>query len=441
MQSFQVRWQDFRDGKFTQDCSSIELIRNGSDEVTYQGPGELWQEEGTLFFKSFCREGASSAIKGMFRGLENVRVGKLVPASNYYSMRVVAFDGSIWSADNVSVGQSYSFTTGQAIIKGLLRQLTCVHSVSSSSKLFCIRLLFTGQKHEDWRILAEEEIACDEIGCRIKIILERASDVQVKITSAYKLPEDFEVRVIEALRYVLAKVLHVSVVEHSTNGSVETELISPVRSSETRLLPPLMIDSAGGENLRRLFERYLNFVRLNASTQFVHQCSAHLRHACEASANSIEAEVIGLCVAVEGLAGLLHYERSAADSQNIRVIRETNAKWLKKRAFNTVLRERVEGLLSQLMHARVQDRVQSLVERGQLDRSCLRAWKILRNKGVHGKKSKLDRADDESIQELLDDVHKVYVCMYQITFALIGYEGAFSNYAAEGFRVDAYPLR
>jgi hypothetical protein len=41
----------------------------------------------------------------------------------------------------------------------------------------------------------------------------------------------------------------------------------------------------------------------------------------------------------------------------------------------------------------------------------------------------------------LDDLHKVYVCLYQITFALIGYEGRFSNYAADEFPIETYPLR
>jgi hypothetical protein len=65
----------------------------------------------------------------------------------------------------------------------------------------------------------------------------------------------------------------------------------------------------------------------------------------------------------------------------------------------------------------------------------------LRNKWLHPERQKIsDLNDDSKIQELLDNVHKVYVCMYHITFALIGYEGRFTNYASRGFNEKGYPL-
>src|SRR5439155_18328816 len=83
-------------------------------------------------------------------------------------------------------------------------------------------------------------------------------------------------------------------------------------------------------------------------------------------------------------------------------------------------------------------RLEHLTQTGQLDSSCTKAWSSLRHKSVHPKT--LDLLDDRAFQELLDQIHGVYVCMYQITFALIGYEGTFSNYAKEGFPVETYPI-
>jgi hypothetical protein len=64
-----------------------------------------------------------------------------------------------------------------------------------------------------------------------------------------------------------------------------------------------------------------------------------------------------------------------------------------------------------------------------------------RGRSAQPRDSKLEEFDDEKLQDLLDDLHKVYVCLYQITFALIGYEGRFSNYAADEFPIETYPLR
>jgi hypothetical protein len=443
MNSEQLWWQPFREGKVKQNCSTIELSKNGSNEVAYQGPGELWQDrDGALFFKCYCSEHASSSIATMLCELAALQPGKLIPTSNYYFVRIVTSDGQEWTADNISPSRDHSLITGQVVVTGRLGSLRHVKSLESPSAHHRIRLLFIGQSPDDWSGLNGSEIACDEIGCLIRVFPERGSDVVVEIKSEHKLATNFEVRAIEALRYVLAKVIHVSVIEVSADRFVETTLISPCRAFESRLLPPLIARSLDNRiSVRRLFERYLTFVHSQISTEFVHPCSAHLRNACEASSNAIETEVIGLCVAVEGIANLVPYERSDRDDEAIVTIRRTIAKWLEKRKFNDRLRARVTGLLSQLKDVNINHRLESLTQTGQLDVNCLNVWKTLRNQVVHPKTSKLEEFDERWFQELLDDLHQVYVCMYQITFALIGYEGAFSNYASKGFPVDAYPLR
>jgi hypothetical protein len=274
----------------------------------------------------------------------------------------------------------------------------------------------------------------------IRVLTEHGSDVLVEVTSANKFTTNFEVRVLEALRYVLARVVQVSVIERYADGVVETELISPVRAFETRLLPPLYARSSNDRaNLRRLFERYLTFVlHSQASSEFVHPCSVHLRNACEASANAIEAEAIGLCVAVEGLANLVPYERSKVDDEAFVYVQRVIKKWL-TRKYNTRIRDRVTSILGQLMNDPIPKRLRSLTDTGQLDLTCVKAWGRLRNSSVHPAASKLEGLDDCRAQEFLDEIHRVYVCMYQITFALIGYEGTFSNYASDGFKIEEYP--
>jgi len=150
--------------------------------------------------------------------------------------------------------------------------------------------------------------------------------------------------------------------------------------------------------------------------------------------------VIGLCVAVEGIAKLVPYTRSRVDDEVIATIQQVVTRWLDKRRFKEKIKNRAKGLLSQLQNVRVQDRLQSLINSGHLDDAAVTTWNTLRNKGVHSLKAKLEGNDDRDIQEELDHIHQVYVCMYQITFSLIGYEGTFSNYASTGFRIETYPI-
>ncbi len=114
-----IRWQPFREAKFRQDCSSIELTKNGSDEVTYQGPGELWQEDDrTLVFKCCCHDETGSAIGDIFRETAALQPGKLLPRGAFYSFHVVTADGEEWSTEDISLNRGYSTITGQLVVSG-----------------------------------------------------------------------------------------------------------------------------------------------------------------------------------------------------------------------------------------------------------------------------------------------------------------------------------
>src|SRR5262249_46375342 len=236
-----------------------------------------------------------------------------------------------------------------------------------ATELYSMRLLFIEQRLDEWAALSGKDIRCDEIGCAIRVLTQRGSEVLVEIISANKIVSNFEVRIVEAIRYVLARVVQVSVIERCAEDVVETELISRVRASETRLFPPLNARSSDDRaNVRLLFKRYLTFVHSQTSSEFVHPCSVFLRNACEASANAIDAEVIGLCVAVEGIAKLVPYERSTLDDEAFAQIRRVIAKWLEKRRFSSGIKNRVLGLLSQLKSDTVQKRLEPLINTGQL---------------------------------------------------------------------------
>jgi hypothetical protein len=438
MNPIYLRWQSFRENKFRHDCVSIELTKNGSNLVTYQGSGELWQgTDGILQFKCICRDTHGTAIIDVLNH-SALEVGKLIPDTAYHSVQLVGFDNERWKAENVWLQITSNVVRGDAIVKGKIRTLNHVRPLRSISSNDKLRMLFLAQQPDDWRPLIGVEIRCDDAGCTIKISMECESDALVEVIGDGKLPSNFEVRIVEALRYVLGKVVHLSLIEYTVDQGVETKLISPVRKSEARLFPPLSARKPTPD-IYRLFERYLAFVHSKASAEFVHPCSMYIRNACEASANSLEAEAIGLCVAVEGIANLLPFTKGNSEDEIVANVRQEVFKRLEEIGVNANLKERIQGLFSQLNTVRAIDRLQVLVQSDRLDARALDAWKKLRNKGVHPTSSKIEELDDEEMQKMLDRIHQVYVCMYQITFTLIGYEGAFSNYGSKRFREDAYP--
>ncbi|MEH2497855.1 hypothetical protein V1294_004334 [Bradyrhizobium sp. AZCC 1678] len=440
MKKGEVSWQSFREGKFRHDCVSIELTKNDATSVTYRGTGEVWQDEfGTLSFKCISRDDTQRAVESILTSAA-LAPGKLIPEEAYYSIQLTTFDNATWHAENVWVEMRCSFVTGYTVIVGKLRTLRSARAANLTSRSNSMELLILNQNHKDWNSLTDTVAHLEQLGCDIKFLMQRDSDVLVEITGNAPLPKNFEVRIVEALRYVLASILHLSLIVKNTDGVREVTLISPVRQSDTRLVPPLATLKPSPD-VAVLFERYLSYVHEGASADFVHPCSMYLRNACEASANSVEASAIGLCVAVEGLANLLPYDAGKeSNDQTIAVVQKELLKRLAEIGVTPNVKSRVEGLLGQLKSIRAADRLQLLVKAGKLDQSCFSAWKKLRNTGVHPTKTKLEELDDSQLLEFLDRIYQVYVCMYQITFALIGYEGTFSNYALSRFPAATYPL-
>jgi hypothetical protein len=431
-------WEDFREGRLRLDCACIQLIQNGT-KLAFEGPGEVWQDhDGVIQFKCFA-QGSPDALQAMLRRLGASHPGLLIPREHYFAIRIKTFGGEQWKCSDVNVWFNSSFVTNQVVATGKLLAMTREEHVDRMGN--SLRLLFRNQEFALWKSLTNAKIHCKKIGCTIDITVD-GSAILIKVSSETPLAPNFEVRVVEALRYVLAKVIHVAIVQREGEGLCETSLISSARTTESGLLPPLMANSEiEFANLRRLVECYLTFVHSETQAEFVHPCSAHVRNACESSANAMEAEAVGLCVAVEGLAKLLPYCRNTTSDKVIEWVQKTVRRWLKRRAVDEGIQNRVNGLLSQLMSARVKDRVQPLIETGYLDPTAFATWEKLRNKRVHNSSYKLEEVDEFEVQAFMDRIHQVYTCMYQITFALIGYEGAFTNYAARHFPVQEYPMK
>lgn len=74
------------------------------------------------------------------------------------------------------------------------------------------------------------------------------------------------------------------------------------------------------------------------------------------------------------------------------------------------------------------------------DKAYVQAWQRLRNRGVHP--TQQDKLDIDSIdyQKLLDEIRRVVVLMYHIVFSIIGYEGAYTDYAMRGPPQRIFPV-
>jgi hypothetical protein len=189
----------------------------------------------------------------------------------------------------------------------------------------------------------------------------------------------------------------------------------------------------------RLFGKYLEYVSTENETQRWHKCSGYPHNASEASANSMDAETIGLCVAVEKISGLVNYVEPDADRRQRLAVQRLVRRWLKcKRWSNTRVGQRAAGLLDSLIKPRLKDRLEALVQSGHVDPTHIRIWSKLRNPSVHAGVSIGENT--AARQKWLNDIGAVTVLMYHLTFYLIGYAESYTDYSQHNWPSAPYPL-
>jgi hypothetical protein len=255
----------------------------------------------------------------------------------------------------------------------------------------------------------------------------------VDVSSDTPFPPHFELSVKEALQYVLARIMLWRVLIKSEKNEETMQLFSPqYQSTKPKLDVPLR-QYTDHAMVWRLFCCYLEFVVREKKGRAWHQCSRHLHNVIEASANSLDAWTIGLCVAVEGIASLVNIEEIPAEQGKIDEIIAHINEWLKSIKWTeTTPRQRANGLLKQLKIPRVKDRLSALVQNGTIDSSLIKAWADSRNKWLHASKFYIDEIDAENSKNLIDQLNKITVLMYLITFHLIGYKEGYTDYSSHG---------
>jgi hypothetical protein len=191
----------------------------------------------------------------------------------------------------------------------------------------------------------------------------------------------------------------------------------------------------------RLFSKYLEYVTRESTAASWHSCSYYLHMASEASANSADAFTIELCVCVEKISGLVPYVEESEEIEQKKRIHKVLCRWLKRKGWiQSIVGQRVTGLLSSLYVTRMKDRLAGLVKAGMVDNEHLKRWAKLRHPGVHAGDQDTGGVLSKGSQDWLDDIGAVTVLMYHLVFYLIGYKESYTDYSRRDWPPARYPL-
>lgn len=443
----------FRKESFEVDCPSMVLRQCKEHGEVFQGSGYIKQAaDGHLTYKLYV---ASSLNGSPFRHLEiysKVRPGKLFENEDYYDLTATAIDGTTWTATRIFPAFSSDLEAGTKLSYGQLATIRA--ELSNYGRGNYQRLHFfeeyelplqlmseTDRNGDKYYILDRSEFDIGDLQFEVRK-RTGSGDTVLEVTSDSLIPGGFHLRAQEALQFITGKTVIWRARLEVTPDASSIELASPIRKApKTSLKPPIWHGSAEfREHGWKLFGAFLTYLLGTTNTTHWNPVAYHLHNARESSANSIDARAIGVSVALEAIASLAATAHTEDEIKRIKAFRVYVKDEVAKESEYADFARRLDGMLGAWSKKRPQDTLHELVERGFIQKNYIASWTDLRNRHVHPSLSDLEPPTPATYQRVLDNTYRVEVLLNQTIFHLIGYEGPFTDYGAEGFPIANYPL-
>ncbi|KKW90176.1 hypothetical protein [Sphingobium chungbukense] len=432
----------FRQGGFTLDVPKLEFHRCGTDSNDdLTGPGTIRQDaDGQIEIKCHVTFANGQDMIDLLNRKMASASGSLYADDEYFDIQAMDPNADVWDAGKSLIHESLSFPmqAGTIIAKPQMLRRTQERKNGTPA----LQLYFFYQSHRDWEALIGGPYNIMMGALSFSLTVEADQDQQVKITAAAEnpFPDAFERRLVEGLQFVVGQSLTCSIVDE-TSATSRTVSLCAAASHLRRVhsYPPLEIHTThSARDVIRLLGVYMTYLDSLPDDGLWSPPTSFLSLLRGASESSLDGWLIGLCVAVEGLAGLIDYEPAGLSEELIRV-QNGISDWLEAERVSDTSRKRIEGLLGQLGNVRPRDRMMSLVPGGALLEDDISAWTKARNRAVHTRKVKKGDLEKDKLQTSLDGLHRIYRLLYWIIFHVIGYSGKYTDYAEPGFPVKSYP--
>lgn len=451
--------QDFANSKFRIECSRMVLTKAGGAPLVLHGPGEIWQnEEGVLEYKIFADQVG-------FRGLHAYMsrpgvVGQLIPDEDFFSLQAQDYSLPPWTAQEVLPHPRGGLFEGLAC--GYLHELVHTEAYPANAESDFVTLRFRGKLEfpcnqgtetvirvggQDRRTSSSLNGAfVDDHEFRFEVYHEEEHTVVSLQLPAGQLTSATPDRVHEALQFILGQQLARMVVETSVGGQHVTRLLSPSRGNGS-MSPPLQFHRLDeGGHVWRMFTDFFRHVHPNAEAGW-HPVSRHVGSAIESTAASLEARVLALAVAVEGLAGhcfpglapvgsafLAELDAVQAALPAIRMA-DAHGGEIDGLALSERTLGRLNGSLNSMRDPRNSDVLRAFIRNQRLPNGLYNSWSRLRNAAAHG-----GGAGGRDIETMLRLKSEVLSLLYSLVFAAISYTGPRTDYSLPGWPTRAWPI-
>jgi hypothetical protein len=440
--------KEFADRKFKVECSDMVLTNVGNPQLVIRGPGEMWQDnDGVLQFKIFAAPEAYQTLRA-YIGRPGI-IGQFIPDGDFFMLHAQEHVLPRWTAARIMPSSRGGPVGGLAYgsINELVQTEDCLANLEADfvSTRFKGRLDFPCNEGTETiiRVAGQERQTSNSFNVavvnngefRFEVRQESEHTTVTLQLAARALTPATPSRIQEALQFVLGRQLSVLVIETRSGGRRITRLISPSTDrGEGRMHPPLEFQRFDeGGHIWRMFVDYFRHAHANADTGW-HPVSRHVGSAIESTAASLDAEVLALAVAVEGLVGEC-FPNLAPVSAAFLAELDTVERALAAIQLTDQTRKRVNGTIGQMRKPRNSDLLRAFVTINHLPNGLLKSWSSLRNTSAHG-----GGDGGRDIERTLRMRSEVLSLLYSIVFAAINYNGPRTDYSLPGWPRRAWPI-
>jgi len=405
--------------------------RGASAPIIYKGPGFLSQtSDRSLLLRVFSEP--LSVKDGLMRLVgAQAGPGMLVPETGYYDFRGDGQDGSVWTAERLSLhldpGTGGTGTYLSANVPQIERAESFGHVLESSS----VSTFVPGTFDLPWHLstTTEESFVIDRFegkteGCDWKIRKrQRGLDLNFAVTSG-PIERRYR-RLLLALEILSGRAMDTPVADFGQAGQLITRVCSPRNARRQKQLSPMMPSTkpyAAHANafvagfLTRIDEKHPSEEDHTATVYWLwHRVS-------KAYESDIENSALVLSVGIESLLDRAFKSEVDQDEEFLSMIEEAET-ILKKAGLQPRVLGRIESSLASATKPGPKQVLRRLKDQGFIGKAHVLAWEKLRNKAAHGKG--VDGTDD--VQILLEQYHHCIGLFYCLIFVLTGYRGVYSD--------------
>lgn len=440
--------KEFADLKFKAECNDMVLTRVGNPQLVIRGPGEIWQDtNGVLQFKIFATQQAYQTLRA-YMGRPGV-IGQIIPDEDFFTLRAQEHILPRWTAARILPSSRGGPIDGLA--HGFINELVHTEEAPTNPEADFVSVRFKGK----WDFPCNEgtetiiRVAGQErqTSSSLNVALIAEGDYRFEVRQegehtilSLQLPHGeltpaTPSRLHEALQFVLGRQLSVMVIETTAGGQQTTRLISPPTDrGEGRMNPPLEFCGFDeGGHIWRMFVLYFRHVHSNPEPGW-HPISRHVGSAIESTAASLEAEILALAVAVEGLVGACFPTLAPVSPDFLAELDAVNTALATVQMTNQT-KKRVSGTIDQMRKPRNSDLLRVFVANNRLPNGLIKSWSSLRNSSAHGGGD--GGREVERTSRLRSEVLSL---LYSIVFAAINYTGPRTEYSLPGWPTRAWPI-